>query len=365
MFGKLVSVKDYENYAANTLSKTVLDFYKSGACDEYTLSLNEQAFSRLRIIPNMLRNVCNRNYNLTILGNQVKIPIGISPCSMHKMAHEDGECASAQAAGKHGAIFILATLSTCSIEEVALAAPETIKWFQLYIYKDKEINKTLIKRAEKAGYKALVITVDVPVMGIRYKDEKNKFYLPSYLKPGNFTEEKYIIPKCDGSGLTNYVTSLFEEKLVWEDVKWLKSITNLPIVVKGILSVADAKIAADIGCHAVFVSNHGGRQLDTAPASIEALPSIVKEVGHRIDVYLDCGIRHGTDVFKALALGAKMVFLARPILWGLTYDGLKGAENILGIIINEFDNTMALTGCRTLDDIKKDMVVHESIYSKL
>ncbi|XP_050542880.1 2-Hydroxyacid oxidase 1-like isoform X2 [Daktulosphaira vitifoliae] len=320
MFGKLVSVKDYENYAANTLSKTVLDFYKSGACDEYTLSLNEQAFSRLRIIPNMLRNVCNRNYNLTILGNQVKIPIGISPCSMHKMAHEDGECASAQAAGKHGAIFILATLSTCSIEEVALAAPETIKWFQLYIYKDK---------------------------------------------PGNFTEEKYIIPKCDGSGLTNYVTSLFEEKLVWEDVKWLKSITNLPIVVKGILSVADAKIAADIGCHAVFVSNHGGRQLDTAPASIEALPSIVKEVGHRIDVYLDCGIRHGTDVFKALALGAKMVFLARPILWGLTYDGLKGAENILGIIINEFDNTMALTGCRTLDDIKKDMVVHESIYSKL
>ncbi|XP_050537900.1 2-Hydroxyacid oxidase 1-like [Daktulosphaira vitifoliae] len=365
MSNKLVSVKDYEIYAVKTLPKTVLGYYTSGACEEYTLSQNKQAFNRLRIIPRMLRNVCNRDYSVTVLGNRVRIPIGISPCAMHKMAHEDGECASAKAAGKHGAIFIHATLSTCSIEEVARAAPDTIKWFQLYIYKDKEMTKTLIRRAERAGYKALVLTVDAPVFGIRYIDIKNNFSLPSHLRLGNFTEEKSVISKSDGSGLTNYVTSLFEEKLVWEDVKWLKSITNLPIVVKGILSVADAKIAADIGCHAVFVSNHGGRQLDTAPASIEALPSIVKEVGHRIDVYLDCGIRHGTDVFKALALGAKMVFLAQPILWGLTYDGQKGVEDVLEIIINEFDNTMALTGCRTLADIEKDMVVHESIYSKL
>ncbi|XP_050432320.1 2-Hydroxyacid oxidase 1 [Adelges cooleyi] len=365
MSNKLTSVKDYENYAVNTLPKPVLGYYQGGACEEFTLSINNRAFNKLRIIPRMLRNVQNRDYSLTVQGNKVRLPIGISPCAMHKMAHEDGECASARAAGKYGAIFILSTLSNCSLEEVAHAAPDTVKWFQLYVYKDRAMTISLIQRAEKAGYKALVLTVDTPVFGIRYRDIKNNFSLPSHLKLGNFSEENSKMSKTDGSGLTDYVMKLFNDQLVWDDVLWLKRITKLPIIIKGILSAADARIAADLGCNGVFVSNHGGRQLDTSPATIEALPSIVREVGHQVDVYLDCGIRQGTDAFKALALGAKMVFLAQPILWGLTYNGQKGAEDVFGLIINEFDNAMALTGCRKLDQIKKEMVVHESVFSKL
>ncbi|CAH1710748.1 unnamed protein product [Aphis gossypii] len=365
MSNKFISVKDFENYAVSTLPRTVLGYYQSGACDEYTLSINNKAFNKLRIVPRMLRDVRNRDLSITVQGDRVNVPIGISPCAMHKMAHEDGECASARAAGKHGTIFILSTLSTCSLEEVATAAPNTVKWFQLYIYKDRALTTSLIRRAEKAGYKALVLTVDAPVFGIRYKDIKNNFSLPSWLKLGNFSKELSEINQTNGSGLTKYVMSLFDDRLVWDDIKWLKSITDLPIIVKGILSAADAKIAADLGCDGVFVSNHGGRQLDTSPATIEVLPSIAREVGHRVDIYLDCGIRHGTDVFKALALGAKMVFLAQPILWGLTYDGQKGAEDVFGIVINEFDNTMALAGCVSIDQIKKEMVVHKSVYSKL
>jgi len=365
MSNKFISVKDFETYAVGTLPRIVLGYYQSGACEEYTLSNNNKAFNKLRIIPRILRDVQNRDLGVTVQGDRVKVPIGISPCAMHKMAHDDGECASARAAGKYGAVFILSTLSTCSLEEVAAAAPDTIKWFQLYIYKDRDLTMSLIRRAEKSGYKAIVLTVDAPVFGIRYKDIRNGFSLPSHLRLGNFPDKLSEINKTDGSGLTAYVMSLFDDRLVWDDVKWLKSVTDLPIIVKGILSAADAKIAADLGCDGVFVSNHGGRQLDTSPATIEALPSIAKEVGHRIDVYLDCGIRHGTDVFKALALGAKMVFLAQPVLWGLTYDGQQGVEDVLGIIVNEFDNTMALAGCTSLEKIEKEMVVHELVYSKL
>lgn len=296
------------------------------------------------------------------------MPIGVAPTAMQKMAHPDGECANARAVGRAGSIFILSTLSTSSIEEVAAAAPETIKWFQLYIYKDRELTKKLVARAEAAGFKALVLTVDASAWGMRYADARNKFILPPHLKLANFSgnlSSGVSDTTNSGSALAKYVETLFDLNITWDDVKWLKRITKLPVMVKGVLTAEDAKIASDIGVGGIIVSNHGGRQLDTSPASIEALPEISKAVGHRVDVYLDGGIRYGTDVFKALALGAKMVFVGRPAVWGLTYNGEEGVKKVLDILAQEFDTTLALAGCRSPADITADMVTHESTYSKL
>ncbi|XP_026466608.1 peroxisomal (S)-2-hydroxy-acid oxidase GLO4-like [Ctenocephalides felis] len=225
----------------------------------------------------------------------------------------------------------------------------------------------LVRRAEACGFRALVLTVDAPVFGLRRADIRNKFKLPSHLKLGNFEGQKStdITIERDSSGLTDYVTKQFDGTLTWDDVKWLISITKLPVLVKGLLTAEDAIKAVEIGVQGVVVSNHGARQLDGVPASIEALPEIARAVGHKTTVIMDGGIRQGEDIFKALALGAKMVFFGRPALWGLALGGQKGVENILGILKNELDVSMAISGCRTVGDINKSCVVHESYYSKL
>ncbi|XP_075231832.1 uncharacterized protein LOC142330463 isoform X2 [Lycorma delicatula] len=321
----------------------------------------------LRIRPRIMIDISNRDCSATVLGYKIKYPIGVSPTAMQKMAHPEGECANARAVGAFGSIFTLSTLSTSSIEEVAKAAPNTNKWFQLYIYKDRDVTREMVLRAEKAGFKALVLTVDASVFGTRYADVRNKFHLPAHLRLANFEglKSNKINHAEQNSGLTEYVNKLFDSSLSWKDIKWLKDITKLPLVLKGILTPEDAIIAADLGVAAILVSNHGARQLDTVPASIEALPEIATAVGNRCEIYLDGGIRYGTDVFKALALGAKMVFVGRPAVWGLTHSGEEGVTNVLNILGREFDETLALTGCKSVSDIKKSMVVHESTYSKL
>ncbi|PSN47506.1 Peroxisomal (S)-2-hydroxy-acid oxidase GLO5 [Blattella germanica] len=315
-------------------------------------------FHRLRIRPRFMRDVSRRDQSTVVLGSRLSMPVGIAPTAMQKMAHPEGECANARgeaeavvmynsifvfptAVGEMGGVFILSTLSTSSLEEVAAAAPKTNKWFQLYIYNDREVTQKLVHRAENAGFKALVLTVDAPILA-------------------NFQGNKATdVNKSEsGSGIGEYVKKLFDQTLTWEDVKWLKRITKLPLVLKGILTAEDAVIAVDLGAEAILVSNHGARQ-------IEALPEIVKAVNGRCEVYLDGGVRQGTDVFKALALGAKMVFMGRPALWGLTTDGEDGVKAILNIMKTELDSVMALTGCSSVKDIKKDMIVHESYYSRL
>ncbi|CAH1406690.1 unnamed protein product [Nezara viridula] len=361
------SVADFERFARAKLPSSAAGYYRSGACGEHTLAFNQSAFQRIRIRPRVLRDVSTRDMAVTIQGREVKVPIGVAPTAMQKMAHPDGECANARAVGRAGSVFILSTLSTSSIEEVAAAAPDTIKWFQLYVYKDRELTKKLVARAEAAGFKALVLTVDASAWGMRYADARNKFILPPHLKLANFSGNlsSGVSEKTSGSALQKYIEDVFDLNITWDDVKWLKRITKLPVMVKGVLTAEDAKIAADIGVGGVIVSNHGGRQLDTSPASIEALPEISKAVGDRVEVYLDGGIRYGTDVFKALALGAKMVFVGRPAVWGLTYNGEEGVKKVLDILGNEFDTTLALAGCRSPADIRSDMVTHESTYSKL
>ncbi|KAL5288796.1 HAO1.2 family protein [Megaselia abdita] len=358
------SVADYEAKAKTLLESSVKGFYQSGAGDEQTLYLNKQAFQRLRIRPRVLRDVSKISLKNSIFSKQVDLPLGIAPSGMQKVAHDDGESGNARAVGSFGGIYIMSTVATTSIEELAQNAPNTRKWFQLYPYATKGISESLIKRAENAGFEALVITVDVPVLGLRRTDAKNKFVLPKTLQLANLVKEK-----TNGleimDGLSN-IASNFNAGFNWEDVRRIVRSTKLPVIIKGILTAEDAFLAKANGCRGIIVSNHGGRQLDGVPAAIEALPEIVEAVGHSIEVMMDGGVSQGTDVFRALALGAKMVFVGRASLWGLTVNGQKGVEDVFRIIKNELEVTMALAGCASIGDIRPSMVKWDSgYYSKL
>ncbi|XP_076284088.1 hydroxyacid oxidase [Lasioglossum baleicum] len=364
---QFVCVEDYEKYAIKHLPPAVRDYYNSGAGEEFSLRLNVEAFRKYRIRPRFLRDVSNRDLSTTILGEKISMPLGVAPSAMQRMAHPDGELANARAAEAAGTIYTLSTIATSSIEEVAEAAPKGIKWFQLYIYRDRDVTRNLVKRAERAGFKALVLTIDAPIFGNRRADFRNKFSLPSHLRLANFEGNlsNGMNSEKEGSGLNEYVMNLFDASLSWDDIKWLQSITRLPIVLKGVMRPEDALLAIEKGVQAIIVSNHGARQVDSIPASIEVLPEIVKAVDGKIEVYMDGGVRQGIDVFKALALGAKMVFGGRPILWGLCQSGEQGVRNVLELFRKDIDVTFALTGCRSVKDVTPDMVKHESYYCHL
>jgi len=361
-------LQDIEEIAIKSLPRNALDYYRSGANHMSTLKENKTAFQKYKIMPRMMIDVSIRNLKTKVLGQTISMPIGISPTAMQKMAHPDGECASAKAAEEAGIVFILSTISTSSIEEVAAAAPKALKWFQLYIYKDRKVTANLVRRAEKAGFSAIVLTVDAPYFGRRLADIKNKFKLPPHLKMANFVglgDAETQVNRSEkggeksGSGINDYVTSLFDQALTWKDISWLKSITNLPIIVKGVLHPEDAVIAMKYGVQGIMVSNHGARQLDGVEATIDALPAIVevvKKINPNVEVYLDGGVREGTDVLKALALGAKLVCIGRPVLWGLTLNGQKGVKLTLDMLKKELDLAMALSGCTDVNDIDRNLL---------
>ncbi|KAL5288797.1 HAO1.2 family protein [Megaselia abdita] len=362
----LVCVADFEEKSKEKLETSALDYYQSGAGDQLTLKHNKEAFNDLRIRPRFLRDVSNLDISTEIFGSKLKWPVGIASTAMQRMAHPDGEVANAKAAGRAGSIFVLSTLATTSLEELAEKAPETEKWFQLYIYKNRLLTETLVRTAEKCGFKAIVLTVDAPVFGIRRRDVRNKFSLPSDLKLSNFTGIQAKGVKSSGaSGINEYVASQFDDTLTWKDVQWLVNFTTLPVIAKGILTKEDALLALHNGCKGVIVSNHGARQVDGVPATIEVLPEIVKAVGNEIVVMMDGGVYQGVNVFRALALGAKYVFMGRPAIWGLAVNGQKGVEDVLDIVKKELENTLKLTGCASLKDIRSEMVIHKSCYSKL
>lgn len=362
----LVSIRDYEQRAAEVIPRNALDYFRSGAGDELSMRLNRTCFDRLRIRPRMLQGGSERDLSCTVFGERFSMPIGISPTAMQRMAHPDGEVANAKAAASQRVPFTLSTISTSSMEEVANATPGASRWFQLYIYRDRQLTEELVRRAEQAGYRAIVLTVDAPVFGLRRADLRNKFSLPPHLTMANFVGKAATSVRSQGgSGINEYISEQLDPALSWDDVKWLLGFTKLPVIVKGILTREDAIIAADMGVQGIFVSNHGARQIDSVPASIEALPEIVQAVGGRVEIFMDGGITQGTDVFKALALGARMVFFGRPAVWGLAVNGQQGVEQVLEIFRKELDLTMALAGCRTIADITKQYVIHEQYYSKL
>ena len=352
----LINVADYARAARAKLPNGVLDYFEGGALDEITLQENTAGWERLKLYYRVLAGVGERKRDTTVLGQTITMPIVVAPTAFHKLACEEGEIATAKAAKNAGTLFILSSLSNTAMEKV-FAEAASPKWFQLYVYTDREITRALVQRAEAAGAEAIVLTVDAPGLGTRERDMRNNFRLPDGLAVENLSPlGKGTMPKVEGSGLAAYVRENFKSDLGFDDLDWLCGCTRLPVVVKGVCRGDDARRAAEHGAKAVVVSNHGGRQLDTAPATCEVLPQVVDAAGDRCEVYVDGGIRRGSDVLKAIALGARAVLVGRPILWGLTVKGEEGAVDVLEILRRELDEAMLLCGCTTLADIDRTLL---------
>jgi len=353
---RLLNLQDYHRAARAKLPKEVLDYYEGGALDEITLRENTAGWERLRLYYHVLAGVGTRDLGTTVLGQSISLPIGIAPTAFQKLACAAGEIATAKAARAAGTLFILSSFSNTAMESV-LPQAASPRWFQLYIYKDRGITEELVRRAEAAGAEAIVVTVDAPGLGTRERDVRNSFALPNDLAVENLVPlGKGNFPKVRESGLAAYVRENFKSDLKFEDLDWLCGCTRLPIVVKGVCRGDDARRAAERGVKAVVVSNHGGRQLDTAPATCEVLPAVAAAAGDLCEIYIDGGVRRGSDVLKAIALGARAVLIGRPILWGLCVGGEQGATNVLEILRRELDEAMLLCGCTKIGDIDRSLL---------
>ncbi|MEZ4503329.1 MAG: alpha-hydroxy acid oxidase [Dehalococcoidia bacterium] len=352
-----LNVFDFERAAGLVLPPRAFDYYASGAHDELTLRDNREAFDRIRLRPRALRGVANRSMTTTILGREHASPLLVAPMAFARMAHAEGELAIARAARDAGVTMTLSTLATTSLEDVAASTDHPL-WYQLYVFRNRDITRGLVERAERAGYEALVVTVDAPLLGRREADERNAFQLPPGLEAANLVDAS--TRRLEGgpgqSGLSRYFAEQLDQGLTWDGIDWLRSITKLPVLVKGIVRSDDAALAVEHGVAGVIVSNHGGRQLDTAIASIDALPEVVDAVAGRAAVLVDGGIRRGTDILKAVALGADAVLVGRPVMWGLAVEGEAGARAVLRILLDELDLAMALAGSRTLEEVTPDLI---------
>ncbi|CAN6236290.1 unnamed protein product [Urochloa humidicola] len=355
----ITNVSDYEELAKQKLSKMVFDFYASGAEDQWTLRENREAFSRILFRPRVLIDVSRINMSMSVLGYNISMPIMVAPTALHKLAHSEGEVASARAAAAAGTIMMLSSWSSCSIEEVSSSGPG-LRFFQLSVFKDRNFVQQLVRRAENAGYKAIAVTVDAPRLGRREADVRNRFSLPENVVLKCFEGlDLSSMDKANVSGLAAYVTSQINSSLSWKDIKWLQMITRLPILLKGVITAEDARNAIECGVAGIIMSNHGGRQLDYLPATISCLEEVVREAKGRVPVFLDGGIRRGTDVFKALALGASGVFIGRPVLFALAVEGEAGVRKALQMLRDELEIAMALSGCTSLKEITRGHVSTE------
>uniref|UniRef100_A0A3Q4BV23 (S)-2-hydroxy-acid oxidase n=1 Tax=Mola mola TaxID=94237 RepID=A0A3Q4BV23_MOLML len=349
----MVCLTDFENYAKEHLSKAAWDYYAGGADEGCTRDDNLLAYKRIRLRPRILRDVSVSDTRTTVQGTQINFPIGIAPSAFQCLAWHEGEVATARATESLNTCYITSTYSTCSVEEIVAAAPDGYRWFQLYVYRDRKLTEQIVHRVEALGYKALVLTVDVPYTGKRRNNLRNQFKLPPHLKIKNLDGVSQETAGMDEYGI---LVNTLDPSISWKDVNWLKSITRLPVIIKGVLTKEDAELAVEHGVQGIIVSNHGGRQLDGCLASIDALPEIVDTVQGRIEVYLDGGIRTGSDVLKSLALGAKCVFIGRPAVWGLAYKGEEGVKEVLQILNDEFRLSMALSGCRNVAEINRNLI---------
>lgn len=347
-----VNLTEFEEVARGRLPQAHYDYYAGGADDGITLRENREAYERIALHYPVLRDVSVRDTATTVLDERISFPVLVAPTAFHRLACDEGECATARAAARAATIMVISTLATTLLEDVA-SAGDGPKWFQLYIYKDRGATLDLVRRAEAAGCRALVLTVDAAVWGRREADVRNNFSLPEGLSVVNLAEHaKQAFPGgVSGSGLAAYTAQMLDQSLTWDDLLWLRDQTKLPVLLKGVVRGDDAKLAEEHGAAGVIVSNHGGRQLDTSPATIEALPRVVEALGGRLPVLVDGGVRRGTDVVKALALGAEAVLIGRPILWGLAADGEEGAYRVLELLKAEFDLAMALCGARSPREI--------------
>ncbi|MFJ8477281.1 alpha-hydroxy acid oxidase [Kitasatospora sp. NPDC094011] len=344
-----VCLADVERLAADRLPAEVRDFVAGGSGDESVQAANRAALDRVRLVPRVLAGTDVADPSGPLLRGTAAMPVVVAPMAYQRLMHPDGELAAARAAAKAGIPFAISTLSSYPLEEIAAVGGTS--WFQLYWQRDRAQVLDLVRRAEEAGCEALVVTVDVPVMGRRLRDLRNGFTLPADVTAANLGGVPLAATHTrqpGASGVATHTGQAFDPAIGWADLAWLRERTTMPLVLKGVLDPRDAVRAVEIGAEAVVVSNHGGRQLAGAPASVTALPPVVEAVGGRCSVLLDSGIRSGTDVLRALALGADGVLLGRPVLWGLAADGEAGAARVFELLQAELREALVLSGCPDL-----------------
>lgn len=352
----VVALADYERLAPEHLSAQAAAYLLGGAADEVTLRDNNAAFQRLRLRPRVLRELAGGDTRLTLFGQALEHPILLAPVAHQRLVHPQGELATVTAAAAVNAAMIVSTQASVMLEDIAGLA-QTPLWFQLYLQRDRGFTRELVRRAEDAGYRALVLTVDAPVNGVRNREQRAGFALPPGVESVNLRGARPLPVAVAAAGESAvFGSGLLEAAATWKDIAWLRSETKLPLVLKGVLTPEDAVMGTEAGADGIFVSNHGGRTLDTLPATIDALPAIADAVAGRVPLILDGGIRRGTDVLKAIALGATAVAVGRPCVLGLAVAGALGVAHVLHILRSEFEVAMALTGCRTLADIDGSVV---------
>ncbi|MEU8274851.1 alpha-hydroxy acid oxidase [Microbispora bryophytorum] len=352
MTAVLPAIRDFEAAARDRLDPAHYDYFAGGAGDELTVRANEAAFARLALLPRVLRGAGSPRIEVTLLGSRAAMPVLVAPTAFHRLADPEGEKATARAAAAAETIMIVSMAATVAVEDVAAAAPGATLWFQLYVQPDMAFTEALVRRAEKAGCAALVVTVDSPARGRRDRDVRNGFDdLPAGMRCENLRCENL---RDGGAGPVRPI--VMSPVISWEHVDMLRRMTRLPIVLKGVTHPADARLALDHGVSALYVSNHGGRQLDTVPATVDLLPEIVAAVGGAVPVLMDGGIRRGTDVIKAMALGASAVAVGRPVIWGLAAGGECGVARVLGLLRDEVEHALTLCGLASPQDLDPGLV---------
>ena len=337
-----ISLAEFEAVARASLDPGAVAYYAGGAADEITLVDNVAAWRRLAIRPRVLVGVEQRDRGVMLLGRRRPHPLVIAPMALHGLAHPHGEVATARAAAATGSVLCVSTFASQPARAVADAVPDSVRWFQLYVFKDRGVSRELVEQARENGYEALVVTVDLPVRGARERESRAPVASDLGHVPATMTAAEF--------------TKLIDSSLTWKDIELFAAESRLPVLVKGVLTADDARLAAAHGVRGVIVSNHGGRQLDTVLSGADALPEVAEAVGDEVDVLVDGGIRRGTDVLKALALGARAVLVGRPVLWGLAVGGAEGAQRVLEILLSEFDTALALAGTARADELEASTV---------
>jgi len=364
------SVDDLANIARKRTPKVVFDYVEGGAIDEIAYSRSRAAYSRIEINSRVLRDVSKIDTSEKILGKVVDIPICFAPTGYTRLMHHVGEPAVANVASNKNLIYALSTMGTTSPEELAAAVPNSRRWFQLYIMKNRSDSLAVIKQAKDNGFEALVLTVDTPVVGLRYRDNRNGLTVPPKIRINTvfaiarkpiwwlnlFTTGKLEFAAFRGwdKPLSQLAGLIFDPATTMKDITWLRSVWKGPIIIKGIQSVEDAKAAAKLGVQGIILSNHGGRQFDRGPVPLEILPEVVKAVGNKVEIYIDGGIMSGLDALGAIALGAKAVFIGRAYLYGAMANGEAGVEQVIEIMRREFENGMALIGATNIAEVRKN-----------
>lgn len=345
----VASLADFEAPARDRLHPAAWAYYAGGGWDGLTIRDNLEAWRRYRFRPRVLVDVSDIDLSTTLLGAPVSMPVGIAPAALHGLAHPDGELATVRAATGAGVVTVVSTVASRSVEEVARASGDGLRWFQLYAQRDRAVSRDLVQRAEASGYRAIVLTVDLPVLG--YRDDVLRLgFDPGTRAYGNLADRAAI------SGGLDDLLDMRSVGLTWDTLAEIRSWSSLPLVLKGILTGEDARLAVEHGATAIWVSNHGGRQLDRSPAAIDVLDEVVEAVDGRAEIYLDGGVRRGTDVVTALAMGARAVFTARPLLYALACAGEPGVAKALAILREETARAMALVGAPAIEDLCRDHV---------